>query len=485
VNALVSLDHELARLLVQADRAQASGMLTVTRGKLRRIFCLDRGRLVFAASNVLEEQLGCRLVERAIVSLEALTRTQAESLARGAKLSALLVERHLVARQTLEREVADHVRELLFSTLGLSNGECAFSRGRPDLDGEVTADLPCVRLLLDYARQHPSSAEEVRVRIGPPGACPVATDGARELLEGHDDDGRLARLLEACTGSLPLAAIVERMPEPAEATWRTFYGLILAGVLELNLASQPTRTLSKAQAVTRDEVQARLQKSRGADHYAVLEISPAGSRDEIREAYYYLARRYHPDRFRAGPLEDLLGEIEAYFTQVTEAYNTLYDPESRVRYDDSRASEAGPGKPEVEQDTSYLAQQNYLRAKLLIERGRFSDAVTSLENAIKLDAKRGIYHLALGNLLSGNPRLRQQAAKHLLEATRLDPAKTEGYLALGELYLKMGRRADAAKFFREVLRWEPGHLEAEARLKELRGTEGDDDGGLLRGLFRG
>ena len=59
------------------------------------------------------------------------------------------------------------------------------------------------------------------------------------------------------------------------------------------------------------------------DHYAVLELNSNCSREDIREAYYFLARRYHPDRFRAGYMRDLLGRIEAFFTQVTEAYNTL------------------------------------------------------------------------------------------------------------------------------------------------------------------
>ena len=40
-------------------------------------------------------------------------------------------------------------------------------------------------------------------------------------------------------------------------------------------------------------------------------------------------------------------------------------------------------------------------------------------------------------------------------------------MALGEVYLKGGRKADAVRMFREVLRWEPGHTEASAQLQQL------------------
>ena len=70
--------------------------------------------------------------------------------------------------------------------------------------------------------------------------------------------------------------------------------------------------------------------------------------------------------------------------------------------------------------------------------------------------------------MAHNPRLRKQAIKHLLEANRIDPSLAEGYLALGKLYLKRDNKARAAQLFREVLRWEPGHLEAGSLLKPIK-----------------
>jgi len=46
-------------------------------------------------------------------------------------------------------------------------------------------------------------------------------------------------------------------------------------------------------------VEARLALASEAGHYGVLGLDRAASREKIRSAYYALARRYHPDRFRS------------------------------------------------------------------------------------------------------------------------------------------------------------------------------------------
>jgi curved DNA-binding protein CbpA len=258
---------------------------------------------------------------------------------------------------------------------------------------------------------------------------------------------------------------------------------MLAGLVELE-SQRRERDVASVGAVTRVEVEARLEKAKDADHYRILELNPTAEFDEIREAYYFLARRYHPDRFRAGAMQDLLQPMERYFTQVTEAYNTLIDSEARAGFDKLREAAHAPAR-ESEQDTRYLAKQNAIAARAFIDKGRFTDAAKYLENAIQLDGTVATYHLELGQLLSGNPRRRADAEEHLLEANRLDPALADGYLALGQLYLKMQRVPQAAKMFREVLRWEPGHIEATRLIKALAdGEDATDDGGLLRGLFR-
>jgi len=61
------------------------------------------------------------------------------------------------------------------------------------------------------------------------------------------------------------------------------------------------------------------------DYYEVLQISANAEPDTINRVYRMLAQRFHPDNRDSGN--------EARFREITEAYQTLSDPEKRARYD--------------------------------------------------------------------------------------------------------------------------------------------------------
>jgi curved DNA-binding protein CbpA len=476
MNLLLSVDRAIGQELARAAAARGSGVLTAVRGRLRRLFCVRDGSLVWATSNVIEEQFLRRLADRGVVAPAVIAGVQAEAGGGGSCLARRLVERGESSEPALQAALGEHVRTLLFTTLDWSQGEARFERGTPDLAQEITVDLAIPPLLLEYACTHPIPDGSVHARVGPPSGRPALRADRAGLLAGLPLDEPTRWVAERADGKRTAGELSERSPHAPERTWRAIYGLLLAGLADLDTG---VRRSAADVAVTREEVLARLRRSEGADHYSLLELSSACTAEDIRSAYYFLARRYHPDRFRAGELADLLPRIEEFFTRVTEAYNTLWYPDSREAYDASR-TEVAPKEVE-QQDTRYLARQNFARARLLVERGRYSDAVTYLENAIQLDGMQSSYHYELGRLLGGNPRRREEAERHLIEASRLDPSQVDPYIALGQVYARTGRLADAARAFREALSWEPGHVDATERLAAAeRGDEAAaGEGGLL------
>ena len=68
------------------------------------------------------------------------------------------------------------------------------------------------------------------------------------------------------------------------------------------------------------------------DYYAVLGLAPGASPAEIKRAYRRLSRRYHPG---VNPGDR---QAEALFERITEAFETLADPDRRRQYDAAGAA---------------------------------------------------------------------------------------------------------------------------------------------------
>lgn len=468
------LERKLAEALCGPAARGGSGIVTATRGKARRLFCLDDGRLVAAVSNVVEEQLDLRLVQSGLLEPERRAELAAEARRRGTSVAALAREEGAIGPDDLRRAQESLVEQLLFATLEWPEGEVEFVAGRPNLADAISVDLSPVALVLRFARIKAPRADALRVRIGGPEVRFERADVAGALLEGVALDPAAARVLAAADdGGVTPAAVLEGTSDGVDATAKALYGLSLAGILVPARPVAETAATTRARRagpdgpLTRDECLGRLAISENADHYAILGVDREASLDDIRDSYYALARRFHPDRFRSGPLQDLLSSFEGFFSRVTDAHNTLSNPDLRREYDRSIERREADRQAVREADPTYLARQNYLRAQELIERRRYNDAVRFLENAARLDGKQAEYRLALGRLLAQNPRRRQEACSHMAAALEIDPSSVEAYLALGQLLLRAGRPSDAARVFRSALAWDKANAEARGQLAAL------------------
>jgi len=188
------------------------------------------------------------------------------------------------------------------------------------------------------------------------------------------------------------------------------------------------------------------------DLYQVLGVGPSAPTDDIRRAYYGLARRFHPDRFRN---EQIKPRAEKVFGRITEAYATLSDADVRQRYDleeAGRAPNRGDSRPG---DTTDLARQNFRTGREHLERGHLAEALGFLVNACRQDPTRPEYFELLGVTQSKNPRFRKDAEENLLKAIALDPASASAHAQLGALYDRTGAADKARGMYRKALEWDP------------------------------
>jgi len=350
-------------------------------------------------------------------------------------------------------------------------GAYRVENGKPDLAGEITTSIPIAELILDHVERHPADLKAVRMRIGPPDLRAQVDPQAARRAEAVSARPAVAFVLERAVEPTAVADLATEGPDGPEPVWRAIHGLLLLGVLRRadTVSAAAARAASEAAGIaSRDEIEGWIAKGREGTLYDVLGVDPEADIGKIRAAYYRHARRLHPDRIRSGPDADLLGAVETFFTRVTEAYNTLQDPEARREYD-RFLRQAAARKTDTVQDTAHLARQNFLRGRAALEKRRLTEALTFFENAVRLDDGQADYHRELGLLLAQNVRRRDDAEAAARRAIEIDPSDPSNYVALAEVLRRAQRSEEAIRTLREALRWDPDHAGAREALRALDG----------------
>jgi CheY-like chemotaxis protein len=134
------------RLLVALHQAQATGALTVVRGPVKKILCVEHGVPVYAASNVGTERFGSICIRRGLVAadrLEALRRAAPQ-----ARTAELLLEHRLLDPGKRVEIIAAQMKLILWSMFEWREGSYEFQLARPP-EPRVAITLPMGDLILE------------------------------------------------------------------------------------------------------------------------------------------------------------------------------------------------------------------------------------------------------------------------------------------------------------------------------------------------
>jgi curved DNA-binding protein CbpA len=228
----------------------------------------------------------------------------------------------------------------------------------------------------------------------------------------------------------------------------------------------------------RDLIAEKHAHAQAQDFFAILGVGPAADRSQIQKAYFDLARIIHPDRIRKSDFEDLITDATVVFKVLSDAYNTLTNPEQRAEYISqsgiltSHSAIREGDEASEEQDLMEAAKIFNHKGSILMKRSQFSDAEDFFRQAHEAQPENSIYAMRLGWAVFRNTERKEgdrnvEAKRFLKEAVKLDESNPEAQYYMGLYYKASGNVEMCRKHLKLAVANKRHYVEAEREIRLL------------------
>jgi curved DNA-binding protein CbpA len=200
----------------------------------------------------------------------------------------------------------------------------------------------------------------------------------------------------------------------------------------------------------------------------------------VRNAYFDLARKLHPDRLAAIGITDEERHAHRLFAEINTAFAVLVDPARRGDYVSivRRGGAAAVRAEQARADDLAMrvmgAEESFRRGELALRRDAVAQAVTDFAKAVELQPNEPEYQVMLAwarfAAAPDKAAVANTTRSALLRAAEAGSESPTARYYLGRVERMLGREREALQHFHEALRIRPNHAEAasEARVLEQR-----------------
>ena len=246
-------------------------------------------------------------------------------------------------------------------------------------------------------------------------------------------------------------------------------------------APAPQATERPEIAWRRAEIEKRAQTIDTEDFYQMLGVAPEATPDQIKGAYFALAKSWHPDRLPS-ELVAVKPMVARVFARLSEAYQTLMDPAKSKGY--ALLIKSGSAASDDQEKVARVvdAALEFQKAEILLKKNDSAGAEQLASRAVEADPDQPEYRALLVWIRAARrgdpPDLREgQASDHFDDLIQVlddilgkEPEFERALYYRGVLLKRSGRMEKAIRDFRLAAHVNPKNIDAvrEVRLYEMR-----------------
>ncbi len=487
-------DMPFPYLLSEIYRLRWTGMLALRKNRVKKDVYFQDGYPIYVNSNLVSECLGNIMVQEKII-----TESEKEESVRRMKSTkrqqgTILIEMGVISPHNLQYALEKQLLKKLINIFAWRSATYRFvtEEVAPQI---ITIEKSPASIIFDgisekYTPQRAYSLIKEYLNK----YITISSDPVYRFQDLEVDSDHLAFLREI-DGRKRMKDLLSNPNLDKASTVKFLLTLITAGIVELHdtpttdttssikpgrlrtaemlIRRQGPPPISKTK-IKRFESKRSLaetaRKMSKMNYFEILGVKRNATEQQIKNAYFELARRYHPDRaFKHASNEVKLLASEIY-NLITKAYRTLSDRKMRLKYISDLKRKA---QKDLSNDVGKIlaAEGAYMKGEQALRRKDYSSAYKHFARAISLYDEAGEYHAYYGwctfKAHPGSKKHLEEAIKHIEKSISLNPKFDRAYLFLGWIYKNIGKMDDAELQFEKAIQANPDCVEAMTELKLL------------------
>lgn len=470
--------------------------------KLVKTVYFKDGDPLFATSSNDGERLGEFLFSQGRITKAQFEAANETVVRTKKKLGTVLFEMGLLSPKDLVEQVKLQVKQIILELFCWRNGRYRIDEANLSSEEIIPLPMNTARLILDGAQA--LDWQLIRKNLPPMNARLRPLTGQSIINKDADLTADQKNVLSLIDGG---KTVEEICGISGIGDFNTLKAIYLLCALKMAAAgdrkSEKEMTAARREAersareaeqpkpgeepATRQMILKAFDEMKRQDDFQVLGVSNTLSPEELKKAYFKLAKRYHPDRHLDPEMSDLKEKLESLFSRIHDSYERISRPDGK---------QGQPGQYEEKRAEDYV--ENYAdkmrRAVSFFNAGmkdfnigNFWSAADAFTSAVRFDPVNATYSYYLGMSLMNIPRRRHEAEENLQKAIEIDPLKPDYYIQLGGLYVKSGLKNKALDVYIAALRDNPDSEEIKEAVKAAGGTVpkgNEESAGLFKKLFK-
>lgn len=506
-------EYPLVELLVEVAQIRLNGSLRIARESQKTIVYFDAGEVVFAASNA----RSFRLFEM-LLSDNKITKEQLAGFADFTNdflLAENLLKTNLLSKPEADALFTGQIRDIMKNGFDWLEGEWTFNP-LVRIKGDIRFKIGLNQLLMEYARG--LSGEAILCKFKSPREVFSVKSAMPAGINLSPRESFVFSRFEKPGLTIENVKNLSGLPE--SETLRILYTLWLGGflnrqnsnpafserktseILSANISlikNQKQTALPEAEPIKHglpktSEADAPAEKTapikeelsldfylarteNAVNYYEILDVESKVAQTDIKQAYFSLAKRFHPDLFRRQVDAPLHRRVQQAFSKLAQAYETLRYEKSREVYDykmrkeldakEKRQKFGGESKNIDSQKQFEQAADDFEQGFSLLMDEEFEAALPFLARAAHLANDNARFHAYYGKALAADNKQLHKAEVELQTAVKLDESNADFRIMLAEFFVQVGLLKRAEGELTRLLAVSPNNSEAKILLDSL------------------